>query len=641
MGEGKGLLEKAKSLPNAPGCYLMQAKGKILYVGKAKGLRQRVCSYFKEVPQGVKNQYLVQKIDDFEFILTHTEAEALILEDILIKKHRPKYNIRLKDDKSYPHLVINQNEPFPRPLIKRRPQKGKGIKIFGPFTGAYDLNAIVKWLIKVMELRDCSLHEFKNRKRPCLLYQMGQCSAPCVGKISEEAYEKKLALVIAFFSAKHHQTLAFFQKKMQGHAEAEEFELAAQLRDAYFLLEGFVKKQVMEEKLFGKNLAIDIDLISYKRTYQEVDIGVYLIRQGVLIGQKNFFFQSEAANEEGLEDELVSLLYRYYLDEPLPPKWFFIDGLEEKKHKILEEALREKYSHLDFTFKAKEYETKFEKVILLLRQFVQELKKQREAEGKLKEEALAALKRFVGLKGLPRLIECYDIAIFAGSSPTASKIVFKDGGPLKTHYRHYKLKQRPEGNNDFAMMEEVLSRRLKKGELPDLLIVDGGKGQISSAKKAMAQTGKDCPVVGLAKAKKGKKRGQNPDSAFERLILPCGKTLNILPSWPLFKLLVQMRDEAHRFSRRLHHKLEKKRSLHSWIDAIRGIGPATKKQILKNLEYNVEEVAKFDRLKMQEVFGISNQKAQLMVDHFEDIFVGSHEAKREEQRKDKKGEKKS
>jgi excinuclease ABC subunit C len=609
MGKKLSLLhDKAKTLPDKPGCYLFKRKnGDILYIGKAKNLKNRVKSYFTSAQKTPKTQILVSHVHDFEFILTKTEAEAFILENNLIKKHTPKYNIRLKDDKTYPYIMIDEREPFARPVYTRRPKRAKKSTIYGPFTTGTNIYEVLRILIKSFALRDCTMAEFKRRKRPCLLYQMKQCTAPCVGKISEKDYQRDLTFVKSFFSGGHKKVIDELERRMMEAAEREEFEYAAMVRDHLFTLNEFTQSSIDQdvEVQVDRNL----DVVAFHVGEVEIDISIYLMRGGILLGHKNFHFQ---AGDDAKENKSIFLnfLMQYYssTNEALPGR--LILDVTSGEMEMLQEAFDEA---IDSKIQISKPGRNYKKLYELTLGHATENQRFRVKNEQSVWVGLGKLKELLGLKETPRLLECYDIAIWQGDSPTASQIVFDEGKPDKKRYRYYHLEQREEGNNDFAMMKEVLGRRLKKSQLPDVFIVDGGKGQVSSFLEVLKEYEVDIPVVGIAKERSGK--GQKfsdteVKSSDERLIIPNRINPYILKKCPsLMKIVVQMRDEAHRFSRKLHHKAESKRIFDSWLLDVEGIGDKTAKKILENMDISLDELKSLSEDEIARKFDISNKLA--------------------------------
>jgi excinuclease ABC subunit C len=554
------LEEKARSLPLMPGCYLMKNdKEQIIYVGKAKNLRSRVQSYFNQSNKSPKTEILVSHIRDFDFMMTENDAEAFVLENNLIKKHTPKYNIRLKDDKSYPYVVINNGEPFPKLQYVRRVKRVKGIEVYGPFVTGSNISEVLRVLTKSFSLRDCSLSEFRRRKEPCLLYQMKQCSAPCVNKISAIDYEKDLDFARDLFLGNGRKIFNELERRMQMAAEDEAFEAAAIIRDNVNVLKEFAGNFRQENAEMEADR--DIDIIAFYRGEIEVDISIYMMRNGILLGHKNFHFANvDVDAEENINEQVLNFLFQYYSSthDSFPDTVF--THFTPQENQFFETALKT----LQKSIRVRNPQKKYEALLGLTRDHAFESQRMRTLQEDSSYIGLNKLKELLNLRERPIVLECYDIAIFQGTSPTASQIVFHDGKPDKKNYRHYHLQERPEGNNDFAMMKEVIERRLDNGNLPDVFIVDGGMGQVNIFKEALKEFKIEIPVVGIAKSKTIRSKlgfkQEEIKKSEERLIIP-GRTnpymLNNNRS--LFKIIVQMRDEAHRFSRRLHHKTELKR----------------------------------------------------------------------------------
>ena len=601
------LLEKAKTLPPKTGCYLMKDEAeKILYIGKAKNLKTRVSSYFQKIAQSPKTKHLVSHIREVDFILTETEAEAFILENNLIKKHTPKYNIFLKDDKSYPYVVVNAKEPYPRLEYRRRVVQREQKEVFGPFAHGSQVSEVLRILTKSFQLRDCTLREFNSRKEPCLLFQMKQCSAPCVGKIDEKTYLRDLQMAVDFFKGKGEKSLKFLEEKMAQASHRQEFESALILRDSLEVLRSFLKSSQQKNVEFHgghKNM----DIFAYHESDLEVDISLYGVRGGILLGYKNFHFPV-AHMREDVERECARFLLQYYLQSRDSFPDVVIVPFQKQVLSLLKEALAEVGK-----IKVRSPGQKYSSLIKLTRNHACESQRVRFKNQESLFIALNQLKDLLGLKKCPRLIECYDVAVFQGSSPTAAQVVFCNGRPQRKQYRHYRLESRDEGNNDFAMLREALTRRLSHAHLPDLFVVDGGRAQLNIFKKVLKDLEVDLPVVGIAKAKSlGSGKGKSGERLFidgRKNPYPLNKNL------PLLRMLTQMRDEAHRFSRKLHHRLEHKRVFHSWLDEIEGIGPRTKAKVGERLYQTPQELCALEVGPLSETLGVSLKVAQRILDH--------------------------
>lgn len=567
------LLTKAKLLPRTSGCYLMKnIRGDVIYVGKAKNLRSRVSSYFRVGIDHYKTEILVGHICDFDFMTTAHDAESFVLENTLIKKYSPKYNIRLKDDKSYPYVVINNKEEFPRLEFMRRVKwkAGKNVEVYGPFVVGGQVGQILRLLTQSFRLRDCSLVEFKSRKEPCILYQMGQCSAPCVGKISQNDYQKDLQFAKNVFLGKGNKALQELEARMLAASENEEFEKAALVRDSIYGLRSFLSqsKQTHAEIEHDKN----VDVVAFFSGEKEVDISIYMVRNGLLLGNKDFYFKKEDMLESE-EETILNYLFQYYTAtiDPMPEQ--IVTPFSEDSNKILSNGLKIISSDGDRSCEivVNSKPDKFKSFIELTAEHALIKQQVRLKQNNSEILGLQKLQELLTLKERPIVLECFDIAIFQGKSPTAAQIVFHEGKPDKKQYRHYHLQERVEGNNDFAMMRELFLRRVDKGNFPDVFIVDGGKAQVNIFLEVMKEKEIMIPVVGIAKSKTLKERYQfqkeEVKKTEERLIIPQKNNqstfmnFNLGQHRALLKLIVQMRDEAHRFSRRLHHIQESKRLL--------------------------------------------------------------------------------
>jgi excinuclease ABC subunit C len=614
------LLQKANTLPQQSGCYLMKDKnGRVIYVGKAKKLKSRVITYFNNSTKGYKTNYMVSHVDEFDFIITRSDAESYVLENNLIKEHSPKYNIRLRDDKSYPYLQVNWNEPFPRLEYVRRPKKGRGKELFGPYPPGSNISMILRVLTKSFGLRDCSLSEFKSRKTPCLLYQMKQCSAPCVGFRSESDYKGDLEAAMAFFQGpiKAKRTIQKLQDKMLAYAESEEYEMAAVLRDHIQLLGDFLTKSY-DQKVESIQSDKNIDVWSYWNGDEEVDISLYMIRAGLLLGQKNFHFVKGELIEE-LSEEILQKVMQYYSDpEEMNPDIVVID-FESQEIEDVSIALNT-FSDMKVVSGLTK---KYYPLIEMCRKHAQESQRIRIANADSVYMGLHKLKDLLNMKERPRILECYDVAIWQGLSPTASQIVFEEGKPNKRRYRYYHLETRPEGNNDYAMMREVITRRLNHGDLPDVFVIDGGVAQVNTVTAVLRELNHDICVVGIAKSREiSGFQSKEIDRTEERLIIPGRTNPYILSKCPpLFKIIVSMRDEAHRFSRKLHHKAESKRVLSTWLDEVKGLGEETKKKILSQLSMSQAELKSFTVSELMNYFGIKNPQAKALWAHLHEDDV--------------------
>ena len=579
-------------------------EGKVIYVGKAKNLKHRVSSYFSQAPKSAKTEILVGHIRNIDFIIVENEAAALVLENNLIKKHWPRYNIHLKDDKSYPYVVVSESEDFPRLDYQRRPKRERGDQIFGPFVVGSHIGEVVKILTQSFQLRDCTLRDFLSRKEPCLLYQMKQCSAPCVGKISRSEYRKDLHHALGFFKDKGAKSIGVLNQRMVKASAEEAFERAAIIRDAIDKLERFMGFQQVNAELHRG--VKDADYIAYHVGEFEVDISLYMLRHGVILGHKNFHFPVVDVIDE-LNQVLLNYLLQYYstTQESLPRQ--IIVDLGPQLVRPLSQALQEILQH---SVVVRPPAPRHAGIIDLTREHAQESQRVRVTNQESVYSGLNKLAELLGMPERPRVMECFDVAVFQGKSPTASQVVFVDGRPDTSRYRYYHLRELPEGNNDFAMMRELFERRMDNGDLPDVLVVDGGVAQVNTVKKVLQDFGVDIPLAGIAKAKNLSSHHQSfrlkeVEKGDERLIIPNRSNPYVLAkNRALFCILVQMRDEAHRFSRKLHHKREQKRVIHSWIDKVFGVGREAKKDILRNLVHTPEQLAEMNLDQLSRALGV-------------------------------------
>lgn len=598
------LLALAHCFPELPGCYLMKNReDKIIYVGKAKNLKYRVSSYFTKSRKSPKTEILVGHIRKIDFIIVENEAAALVLENNLIKQHRPRYNIHLKDDKSYPYVIVAGKEEFPRLEYQRRPKRNKEDQVFGPFVVGSRIGEVVRILTQSFQLRDCTLRDFLSRQEPCLLYQMKQCSAPCVGKISSAEYHKDLYHALDFFKNKGVKSLKILNQRMVEASEQEAFERATIIRDAITRLEQFIHFQ--QENAEIHRGVKDADYISYYIGELEVDISLYILRHGVILGHKNFHFPVVDAIDE-LDQVLLSYLLQYYstTQESLP-KQLILDLSPERVGLFAQALTRIIGSQIT----VRPPSSRHQGMIKLTKEHAKESQQVRVVNQESVYSGLDKLATLLEMKERPQVMECFDVAVFQGKSPTASQIVFVDGRPDKSRYRYYHLQERPEGNNDFAMMRELFERRLNNGDFPDVFIIDGGIAQVNTVKKVLEEFHIDIPLAGIAKSKylPASKRFQAKEftKSDERLIIPNRSNPFILTkNKALFRILVHMRNEAHRFSRKLHHKKEQKRVIHSWIDEIPRIGREVKKDILRNLVHPPEQLATMNLGQLSRALGI-------------------------------------
>lgn len=558
----ENLQQKISRFPNLPGVYFMKGNGeKIIYIGKAKNLRSRVNQYFrKENDKRYQIEFLMKRVMDIDFIITHNEKEAVLLENSLIKKHKPRYNIFLKDDKTYVSLKLAVNHPYPNLSVTRKIKKD-GALYFGPYASAHALRETVDFIYRNFRLRTCSDHEINNRSRPCLEYQINRCTAPCVGLVSKDDYADQVDQVRLFLTGKSDELHQKIEQKMSVAALALQFESAASLRDLLHHIETTLEKQ-QAVKHFG----IHQDFISMVHDEKKALIFLMSIRDGTLIDSR--YYPVDTLETEGIL--LEQFISQYYLakdvfipDEiltsrPLPGMTPLIQLLSEKREKkvVIRPPLKGEKKDL-IELAKKNAASQFARII------------HHEYQTK---DALKRLQDALGLPKAPARIECYDISNISGKMATGSRVVFTDGLPDKKEYRQYKIHLTSEPN-DYAMMKEVLGRRFhslnpplkirggERGsyELPDLIVIDGGKGQLNVALEVLIEMGfSQIPVIALAKGKGAGSRAKGlwEGKKEEEIYIPHRKNpLNLKRGSPELQLLQRLRDEAHRFALKYHRKL--------------------------------------------------------------------------------------
>lgn len=562
-------VKSPENLPKKPGVYIMRdANDEIIYIGKAKNLINRVRSYFREKLDRPKTQILMSHFDSLEYIVTNSEKEALILEATLIKKHRPRYNVQLKDDKRYPYVKIT-NEKYPRLIITRNITKN-GI-YYGPFTDVTSVKKTVKFLKSLFKIRTC-----RNMDGPCLNSQIDLCYAPCSGEISKEEYDEIINKIDLFFQGKYSVIVKNLKKEMAEAAENEQFEKAAVLRDQITSIEEIMEKQFVD--LVDDDL--DQDVIAIAPNDNEVVVIIMPIRNGKIVGRDDFLMSG--SQYESNSEILFAFIQQYYgFNRHIPKQILLNEPIDDTE--LLEEWLSDLRGNKVYI------KVPMKGVKLRLVNMAQKNAEIIKHQKKAMENSLIELKKYLKLDKLPRIIEGYDISNISGKFAVGSKVSFKDAKPNKKKYKRFKIET--PGPNDFAMMKELLTRRLKMidtDEEPDLIVIDGGKGQLGMACEVLDELNlAHIPIIGLAKE-------------FEEIYIPNSKKPIIIPkNNKALHLLQQVRDESHRFAITYHRKLRSDNISESSLDDIPGIGKKRKINILKEFgtmdnvkNASVEELAK-------------------------------------------------
>ena len=598
--------EELKKLPGKPGVYIMHGENdEIIYVGKAVSLKNRVRQYFQSSRnKGAKIEQMVTHITRFEYIVTDSELEALVLECNLIKEHRPKYNTMLKDDKTYPFIKVTVNEPYPRVLFSRTMKKDKA-KYFGPYTSSTAVKDVIELVRKIYMVRSCNrnLPRDCGKDRPCLYYHMKQCTAPCQGNVSEEAYKQNIGQVLHFLNGNFQETIDQLTEKMMAASEDMRFEDAAGYRDLINSIRRIGERQKITT--YGEEdrdiIAVAMDESEDLREQDGV-VQVFFMRGGRLIGRDHFFLR--VARGDTKAQVLSSFLKQFYAGTPFIPAEIMMQT-EIEDGEIIEDwlsARRKQRVHIRVPKKG----TKEKLVELAKENAWMVLSKDRERIKREEGRTIGAVKEiedWLGLKDIVRM-EAYDISNISGFESVGSMVVYEKGKPKRSDYRKFKIKW-VQGPNDYASMEEVLTRRFtheSKGEydsfsiLPDLILMDGGRGQVNIARKVLGELGIDIPVCGMVKDDNHRTRGVY----FNNVEIP------IDTSGEGFHLVTRIQDEAHRFAIEYHRSLRSKEQVHSVLDDIPGIGETRRKALMRRFrsvenirDASVEELSQTESMNVQ------------------------------------------
>ncbi len=598
------LQNKLSNLPSKPGVYqFFNDKQKVIYVGKANNIRSRVKSYFHSKNPNAKTEALVSKISDLELVVTDSEIEALVLENNLIKELKPRYNVNLKDDKSFPFIKVT-NEPYPRIFSTRRVVRD-GSKYFGPYTSVKNMKSALRMINQIFKIRSCKFDIndesiAKKKFKVCLDYHIKKCDGPCEGLVSEKEYNDMVDEVVKVIKGRTDELIRDLDKKMKTSSEGMDFEKAAEIRDKIDQLRIISSKQKIVSNDFE-----DRDVISIAFEDKDSACSVFNIRSGKLVGKKQLRLSLRGGEE--LEEIYNSAIKFYYDDHVEIPREILLEK-EPFEKELLEKWLNQKAERKVKIFIPQRGELKA--LVLMCNQNANLQLKEIQLQ-KMKKEgnvpfSLSALQRDLRLKVLPRRIECFDISNIQGSDSVASMVVFVDGKPKKSEYKKFIIKG-VEGPDDFASMQEVIRRRYtrlldNKGPLPELIMVDGGKGQLSSAVEILDSLGiKQYNIIGLAKR-------------LEEVFFPDNSEPESIPKTSSgLKLLQQIRDEAHRFAITFHRQRRSKRTITTELTWIKGIGKATAYQLLSELG-SVEKIKNSNTESLSKIIG--NKRAQLVSDYF-------------------------
>jgi len=588
-----------KNIPQEPGVYLFKNKsGRTIYIGKAKNLNKRISSYFSRGrDHPYKLSLILMNAHKIEHIIAGTEKEALILEGNLIKKYRPRYNVILKDDANYPLLKLDINNRYPRLIIVRR-MKNDGALYFGPFTSASAVRSTLRLIGPVFPLRKCKTKETPKRSRPCLNYQLGRCLAPCCLEVRVNDYQEIVDQVKLFLEGRSKELISQLREIMREAARDLNFEKAGRLRDQIRAVEKTVERQTIVSTEMK-----DQDIIGLSRTGKDAGVVILMVRSGYMVGSRSYSIHCEWENSS---EALEAFLKQYYRDKEFIPSDIILSDAIGDKQLISEWLTEMAGKRVSISVPSRGHKKRLVNMAVVNAEN-NLLKRQKSDQSAIIDLAKSVLK----LKRKPAHIEGIDISNLKGDLAVASLVTFVDGLPQKSDYRNYKIKE-VQGIDDYAMIVEVIKRRLKKGKLPDLFVVDGGKGHLSMAQKTIDASGLESPpaVISIAKADRGK------PGAVDKIYLQNRKNPLILArNHPVLSLLMRLRDEAHRRAVNYHRKRRKKKLSGSELDRISGVGPKRKKALLKYLG-DLQSIARAEIGELQGVPGINQRIAKNIFDFF-------------------------
>lgn len=633
---GFNIEEELKKLPASPGVYIMHDRhDEIIYVGKAISLKNRVRQYFQESrSKTAKIEKMVSRIDRFEYIITDSELEALVLECNLIKEHRPRYNTMLKDDKTYPYIKVTMDEAFPRVLFSRTMKKDK-CRYFGPYTSAGAVKDTIDLIHKLWKLRTCTrrLPQDIGKERPCLNYHIKQCQAPCQGYISQEEYGKAVAQTLDFLNGKYEPVLSMLEEKMMQASDEMDFETAIEYRE----LLNSVKQVAQKQKITSQSME-DRDIIAMARDSEDAVVQVFFVRDGKLIGREHFHVSASTAGDDS--QIIGSFIKQFYAGTPFIPREVWVQQEFEEMGLVGQWLTKRRGQNVKFVIpkkgqKERLVELAAKNALLVLSQDKEKIKRE-----ELKTiGAMNQVGEWLGLSGVKR-IEAFDISNISGFESVGSMVVYEDGRPRRNDYRKFKIKT-VQGPNDYASMEEVLTRRFEHGlsereelmametadgepgnmerfgsftRFPDLIMMDGGRGQVNVALKVLERLGLSIPVCGMVKDDNHRTRGlyyQNVEIPIDRYSEG-------------FKLITRIQDEAHRFAIEYHRSLRSQGQVRSVLDDIEGIGPARRKALMRRFK-SLEAIRDASLEELSSTEGMNRRAAESVYG----FFHGDPEGKRQ------------
>ena len=595
--------EHLKQLPSEPGVYLMKDKfNNIIYVGKAKVLKNRVRQYFQSSKNhSSKVKSMVKNIDRFEYIITDSELEALILECNLIKKYKPKYNVLLRDDKTYPYIKVTTNEDFPRVLKVRKVLKDKA-KYFGPYTNTTAVNDTLDIIKSIYPIRTCNIDiekAIKTNMRPCLNLHIKRCVGPCTGNITKEEYNKMIEEILLFLSGKEEKLIDILKEKMNKCAMDFNFEEAAVYRDKIKSLEDMMEKQ----KIDSSTSDLNQDIIAMARAHDEACVQVFFVRNGKIVGREHFIL--EGVMDSTRESILGSFVKQFYMEQEYIPKEIIIEDEIEDSF-ILEEWLSAKKGQ-KVIIRVPQKGEKKSLIEMVRKNAIEYLEKFSDINKRKYEKSIGALeelKQILNLESIPKRIESFDISNIQGVDSIGSMVVFTNGKKDKKEYRRYKIKT-VIGPNDYDSMAEIVERRLKYGDFPDLMLLDGGKGQVSSVKKVLDKYNVEIPLWGMYKDDKHRTKG----------LISQEKEIELDRTSNLYRFVASIQEEVHNYAISYHRSLRNKSLTKSELDDIQGIGEKRKKALLNHFK-DIEAIKNATFEELLEVESMNKSSSESVYEYF-------------------------